>query len=110
VDPVSILPIKQEGDGEAAPVTPTPETVTVYLTHPSNKWSHLGAKIAASTAPLASQDQVKLSVSALGKKAFYEQRQGFDLLSFFKNPMILMGVVSMGFVFGMPYLMENSKS
>jgi hypothetical protein len=82
----------------------------VYLTHPSNKWSHLGAKIAASTAPLSSTDQVKLSVSALGKKVFYEQRQGFDLMSFFKNPMILMGVVSMGFVFGMPYLMENSKS
>ena len=110
VDPVSILPIKQEGDGEAAPVAPTPETVTVYLTHPSNKWSHLGAKIAASTAPLSSTDQVKLSISALGKRVFYEQRQGFDLLSFFKNPMILMGVVSMGFVFGMPYLMENSKS
>jgi hypothetical protein len=110
VEPVSILPIKQAGDGEAAPVAPTPETVTVYLTHPSNKWSHLGAKIAASTAPLSSTDQVKLSVSALGKKVFYEQRQGFDLMSFFKNPMILMGVVSMGFVFGMPYLMENSKS
>lgn len=110
VDPVSILPIKQEGDSEAAPVTSTPETVVVYLTHPSNKWSHLGAKIAASTAPLSSTDQVKLSVSALGKRAFYEQRQGFDLLSFFKNPMILMGVLSMGLVFGMPYLMENSKS
>lgn len=109
VDPVSILPIKQEGDGEAAPVASTPETVVVYLTHPSNKWSHLGAKIAASTAPLSSTDQVKLSVSALGKRAFYEQRQGFDLLSFFKNPMILMGVLSMGLVFGMPYLMENSK-
>ncbi|KAG9572833.1 hypothetical protein KCU77_g12050, partial [Aureobasidium melanogenum] len=107
VDPVSILPIKQEGDGEAAPVASTPETVVVYLTHPSNKWSHLGAKIAASTAPLSSTDEVKLSVSALGKRSFYEQRQGFDLLSFFKNPMILMGVLSMGLVFGMPYLMEN---
>lgn len=109
VDPVSILPIKQEGDGEAAPVAAAPETVVVYLTHPSNKWSHLGAKIAASTAPLSSTDEVKLSVSALGKRSFYEQRQGFDLLSFFKNPMILMGVLSMGLVFGMPYLMENSK-
>ncbi|CAD0092951.1 unnamed protein product [Aureobasidium vineae] len=107
VDPVSILPIKQEGDGEAAPVASTPETVTVYLTHPSNRWGHLGAKIAASTAALSSAEQVKLSVSALGKKTFYEQRQGFDLLSFFKNPMILMGVLSMGLVFGMPYLMEN---
>jgi hypothetical protein len=30
-------------------------------------------------------------------------------LSFLKNPMILMAVVSMGLMFGMPKLMENSK-
>ncbi|KAI4730836.1 hypothetical protein E4T49_01195 [Aureobasidium sp. EXF-10728] len=107
VDPVSILPIQQPGDGEAAQVDATPETVTVYLTHPSNKWGHLGAKIAASTAALSSAEQLKVSVSAVAKRSFYEQRQGFDLLSFFKNPMILMGVLSMGLVFGMPYLMEN---
>jgi hypothetical protein len=29
-------------------------------------------------------------------------------LSFLKNPMILMAVVSMGLMFGMPKLMENS--
>jgi hypothetical protein len=30
-------------------------------------------------------------------------------LSFLKNPMILMAVVSMGLMFGMPKIMENSK-
>ena len=30
-------------------------------------------------------------------------------LSFLKNPMILMALVSMGLMFGMPKLMENSK-
>lgn len=30
-------------------------------------------------------------------------------LSFLKNPMIIMAVVSMGLIFGMPKLMENSK-
>jgi hypothetical protein len=29
-------------------------------------------------------------------------------LSFLKSPMILMAIVSMGLIFGMPYLMENS--
>ena len=33
-----------------------------------------------------------------------------NVLSIFKNPMILLGLVSMGVVFGMPYLMDNSKS
>ncbi|KAI5207626.1 hypothetical protein AUEXF2481DRAFT_77043 [Aureobasidium subglaciale EXF-2481] len=107
VDAVSALPIAQPGDGEAA-VVEKPDTVVVYLTHPGNKWSTLGAKIASSSAPLSSVEEiVRVSVSSQGKRGFYEQRQGFDLLSFFKNPMILMGVLSMGLVFGMPYLMEN---
>lgn len=31
------------------------------------------------------------------------------MLSILKNPMILMGLVTMGIVFGMPYLMDNSE-
>lgn len=109
LDPVSILPVHVEGDGVAAEKVQQQETVVVYLTHPSNKWDHLGAKIATSSAPLSSDAEVKLAVSALGKREFLEKRQGFDILSFFKNPMILMGVLSMGLVFGMPYLMDNSE-
>ena len=30
-----------------------------------------------------------------------------SVLSVLKNPMILMGIVSMGLFFGMPYLMDN---
>ncbi|KAF1833936.1 hypothetical protein BDW02DRAFT_569573 [Decorospora gaudefroyi] len=40
-------------------------------------------------------------------KYYYQERQGFSPLSFLKNPMILMAVVSMGLIFGMPKLMEN---
>ena len=109
LDPVSILPVHVDGDGVAAEKVQQQETVVVYLTHPSNKWDHLGAKIATSSAPLSSNAEVKLAVSALGKREFLEKRQGFDILSFFKNPMILMGVLSMGLVFGMPYLMDNSE-
>lgn len=31
-----------------------------------------------------------------------------SVLSILKSPMILMGIVTMGIVFGMPYLMDNS--
>lgn len=33
-----------------------------------------------------------------------------NVLSILKNPMILLGLVSMGIFVGMPYLMDNSKS
>lgn len=46
----------------------------------------------------------------LGTKSYYQDRGGFDALSFLKSPMILMALFSMGLIFGMPYLMENSKS
>lgn len=32
-----------------------------------------------------------------------------NILGFVKSPMILMGLVSVAMIFGMPYLMENSK-
>lgn len=38
------------------------------------------------------------------------ERAGFSPLSLLKNPMILIAGVSMIIVFGMPYLMDNSKS
>lgn len=32
------------------------------------------------------------------------------MMSLFKNPMILMAIVSLGLILGMPYLMDNCKS
>lgn len=92
-------PTGQEGqEGGATAVA------EVYVAHPSNKWSNKGALLHVSTS-----QTINVAVSAQAKRQFYQQREGFDLLGFFKNPMILMGVVSMGLVFGMPYLMENSE-
>jgi hypothetical protein len=101
---------QQQQQQEAKQGKKEKETVAVHLIHPSNKWHVKGAKMAASTASLSNEDEmVKVSISALAKKNYYEAREGFDLLAFFKSPMILMGVLSMGLVFGMPYLMENSE-
>lgn len=33
-----------------------------------------------------------------------------NVLNILKNPMILLGLVSMGIFIGMPYLVDNSKS
>lgn len=76
LDPVSILPVHVEGDGVAAEKVQQQETVVVYLTHPSNKWDHLGAKIATSSAPLSSDAEVKLAVSALGEKRVFGKETG----------------------------------
>lgn len=39
-----------------------------------------------------------------------KQKQKVSLTSLFKNPMILLALLSLGIVFGMPYLLDNSKS
>lgn len=43
------------------------------------------------------------------EKQYYQERGGFSILSFLKSPMILMGLASVVLIFGMPYLMDNSK-
>lgn len=44
-----------------------------------------------------------------GAKEFYQEREAFSVISLFKNPMILMAVVSLGLILGMPYLMDNRE-
>ncbi|KAL9038132.1 MAG: hypothetical protein Q9180_003321 [Flavoplaca navasiana] len=49
----------------------------------------------------------RVEVRVLGIRAYYEERQGFELLGLLKSPMILMALVGLAMVFGMPYLLEN---
>lgn len=55
------------------------------------------------------QDELTIEVRPVAQKSFYQERQGFSLVSFLKSPMILMALVSVGMIFGLPYLMDNSK-
>ncbi|KAK0508087.1 hypothetical protein JMJ35_009171 [Cladonia borealis] len=48
-----------------------------------------------------------VEVRVLRAREYYEARSGFSPLSLLKNPMILMAIVGLAFVFGMPYLLEN---
>ena len=66
------------------------------------QWSDHGVNFAP-----APTTNLTISAKCLSQKNFYETRQGFNVLSLLKNPMILMGVVALAFTFGMPKLMEN---
>ena len=66
------------------------------------QWSDHGVNFAP-----APTTNLTINAKCLSQKDFYETRQGFNVLSLLKNPMILMGVVALAFTFGMPKLMEN---
>ncbi|PYH98356.1 hypothetical protein BO71DRAFT_316541 [Aspergillus ellipticus CBS 707.79] len=50
---------------------------------------------------------VNIEAKILTRRGFYEERSKFSPLALFKNPMILIALVALGFTFGMPKLMEN---
>ncbi|RMD43308.1 hypothetical protein DV735_g1859, partial [Chaetothyriales sp. CBS 134920] len=68
-----------------------------------NLWSDHGINLAPSSGAV----NLTLTAKVLGQKSFYETRQGFNILSLLKNPMILMGLFALVFTFGMPKLIEN---
>ncbi|PTB63827.1 hypothetical protein BBK36DRAFT_1132469 [Trichoderma citrinoviride] len=77
--------------------------VKAWETYRGNEWGNKGEEV-----PVRSEGATRsLAVKAAGPKIFFMERAKFSVLSILKNPMILMGLVTMGIVFGMPYLMEN---
>ncbi|KAH0496302.1 hypothetical protein TgHK011_003673 [Trichoderma gracile] len=95
----TFLPLRVDvdvgADGEAK--------VQAWETYRGNEWGNKGEEV-----PVRSEGATRsLAVKAAGPKIFFVERTKFSVLSILKNPMILMGLVTMGIVFGMPYLMEN---
>lgn len=103
-----------EGSGEKK------EVVKAWQTFLGNEWDNKGESRGEGGNGLVVEARV------VGTKYYYQERGGCESsygagdiwtvltstvspLSFLKNPMILMAVVSMGLMFGMPKLMENSK-
>jgi hypothetical protein len=84
-------------EGEAAQ-----EIVHVWQTFRGNEWSNKGPYLGSA------QGELKVDIRPAAQKEFYQSRGGFNVMSIFKNPMILMGLVSVVMIFGMPKLMENS--
>lgn len=105
-----------EGSGD------TREKVQAWQTFIGNEWDNKGETRAEGGNGLV------IEVQPRAPKQYYQERAGCEYMhlgklggakhmlttkvspiSFLKNPMILMGVFTLILVFGMPYLMENSK-
>ncbi|CAI6328466.1 unnamed protein product [Periconia digitata] len=84
-----------EGSGEKK------EVVRAWQTFLGNEWENKGESRGHGGNGLV------IEAKPLGGKFFYQERTGFSPLSFLKNPMILMALVSMVLIFGMPYIMDN---
>lgn len=91
-------------DVEAAEAGTGQEIVQVWQTFRGNEWDNKGPRYAAGSG------EVTVEINPSGKKEFYQSRGGFNITGILKSPMILMALVSVAMIFGMPYLMENSKS
>ncbi|PHH64032.1 hypothetical protein CDD81_5137 [Ophiocordyceps australis] len=74
-------------------------SVTAWDTFRGNEWENLGEVVPVKNGAL--------EVRWMGSRQYYLERPGFSVLGILKNPMILMGLVSMLIFIGMPYLMEN---
>ncbi|KAL6690102.1 hypothetical protein J3F84DRAFT_398565 [Trichoderma pleuroticola] len=77
--------------------------VKAWETYRGNEWANKGEEVQVKSEG-ASRG---ISVKGAGSKIFFIERPAFSVFSILKNPMILMGLVTMGIVFGMPYLMDN---
>ena len=51
-----------------------------------------------------------IRIAASQKLDYYTDRQGFNLLAMFKNPMMMMMLVGGVLVFAMPYIMVSIRS
>ncbi|KAF2155869.1 hypothetical protein K461DRAFT_82762 [Myriangium duriaei CBS 260.36] len=80
----------------------TPAHINAVQTFRGHEWGNLGP-----AAGNSSTGSLTLPVRPLARRDFYQRREGFSVLSVFKNPMILMALFSGALIFGMPYLMEN---
>ncbi|KAF2770879.1 hypothetical protein EJ03DRAFT_56964 [Teratosphaeria nubilosa] len=90
--PLRVDVSQAEGEGES---------IQAWQTYRGNEWSNKGVAYGSG------KGELSINVQAGAKKEFYQDRGGFNLLGFLKSPMILMALVSVVFIFGMPYLMEN---
>ncbi|KAI0181432.1 hypothetical protein GGR52DRAFT_524503 [Hypoxylon sp. FL1284] len=81
---------------------PAKTTVRVWETYRGNDWDNKGQEV-----PRSGGDAGRFAVRALGTKEYYTERGGFSVFGILKNPMILMGLVSMVLFIGMPKLIEN---
>ncbi|KAK3304521.1 uncharacterized protein B0T15DRAFT_536742 [Chaetomium strumarium] len=74
--------------------------VRAWETYRGNDWGNKGEAVPV-------REGGVLDVRVQGQKGYFVERSSFSVLSIFKNPIILLSLVSMGLFFGMPKLVEN---
>ncbi|KAE8147940.1 hypothetical protein BDV25DRAFT_25142 [Aspergillus avenaceus] len=82
----------------------------IWETFRGNPWDNRGVEkfvADASTTNAVKSTDVAIEAKVMARRSFYEERSKFSPLTLFKNPMILLALVALGFTFGMPKLMEN---
>ncbi|KAF2861202.1 hypothetical protein K470DRAFT_200188, partial [Piedraia hortae CBS 480.64] len=84
-----------------APTEGNADEIQVWQTFRGNEWNHKGILYGSGRGELSFAVQPSL------QKDFYEPRGAFSLVGFLMSPMILMGLVSLAFIIGVPYMMEN---
>ncbi|KAK0705006.1 hypothetical protein B0H67DRAFT_522440 [Lasiosphaeris hirsuta] len=88
---IDVVPSEIEADGRLR--------VQAWETYRGNDWDNKGEAVPVGEAGL--------EVRVVGGKGYFMERSKFSVLSILKNPMILLGLVSMGIFLGMPYLVDN---
>lgn len=78
-------------------------TIEAWETYRGNEWDNKGEKREVKAGSAGTGVELK----ALGGKMYFAERPSFSVMTILKNPMILMGLVSMVMFVGMPKLMEN---
>ncbi|KAI1210358.1 uncharacterized protein F4807DRAFT_423068 [Annulohypoxylon truncatum] len=76
--------------------------VRAWETYRGNDWDNKGAE-----APRSGGEYGRFPVRVLGPKEYYIERGSFSIFGILKNPMILMGLVSMVLFLGVPKLIDN---
>ncbi|TEA16597.1 ER membrane protein complex subunit 7 [Colletotrichum sidae] len=78
--------------------------LSAWETYRGNDWDNKGEVYAAKDFEGGTRG---FEVRVLGAKNYFVERSKFSVFTILKNPMILLGLVSMGIFIGMPYLVDN---
>ncbi|KAF9878507.1 hypothetical protein CkaCkLH20_03999 [Colletotrichum karsti] len=79
-------------------------SLAAWETYRGNDWDNKGEVYASKE---FAGGRRGFEVRVLGGKNYFVERSKFSVFTILKNPMILLGLVSMGIFIGMPYLMDN---
>ncbi|KAH6678895.1 hypothetical protein F5X68DRAFT_212910 [Plectosphaerella plurivora] len=84
-------------------------TLYAWETHRGNDWENKGEALPTLDFGVrGGEGQRGFNARVIGSKTYFIERSKFNIVNIvMKNPMILMGLVTMGLFLGMPYLMNN---